>query len=194
MSNVRRKLGPLTVDIPAIIIGVQILLKGSEKLADFGHHPFLVTSLLLLGGFVVVGAFLSLWLEKRIQNAHALFHAAEGVALGLLAIVLLEKGKLRMPLLLLLIALFYLVLGIVESRPPARRAQLVGPMLRSFGWAYLAAGLLLAGSTALGDHNVWAFGTAGFLAIIGAALLLLRPRLVPRLAGPAGGDAQADTH
>jgi hypothetical protein len=186
MRSVRRKVGPLTVDIPAIIIGVQILLKGSEKLADFGHHPFLVTSLLLLGAFVVVGAFLSLWLEKRIRNAHAFFHAAEGVAMGLVAIVLLEKGKLRIPILLLLVGLLYVILGFVESRPPARRAQLVGPMLRSFGWAFLAAGLLLAGFTAFGDRNVWALGTAGFLAIIGAALVLLRPQLAARLAARAG--------
>ena len=186
MSSARRKLGPMTLDIPAVIIGVQILVKGWEKLADFGHHPFLVTLLLLLGGFVVVGAFLTPWLEKRIPNAHALFHAVEGVAISLSAIVLLEKGKLRIPILLLFVGLLYVILGFVESRPPARRAQLFGPMLRFFGWAFLAAGLVLAGFTAFGDHNVWALGTAGILAIIGAALVLLRPRLARRLAERAG--------
>jgi hypothetical protein len=88
----------------------------------------------------------------------------------------------------------YVVVGIVESRPPARRAQLKGPMLRSFGWAFLAAGLLLAGFTASQDRSVWALGTAGFLAIIGATLVLLRPRFAPSLAEAAGRGPERDTH
>jgi hypothetical protein len=192
MSTIRRKLGPLTLDIPAVIVGVQILLKGWEKVADFGHHPFLVSLLLFLGGFVMVGAFLTLWLEKRIENAHALFHAAEGIAMSLSAIVLLEKGRVRIPLLLLFAGLCYLVIGIVESRTASQRARLAGPMVMSFGCAFLAAGLILAGVTALHDRNAWALGVAGILVAIGATFLLRRRAMTAALSAAGGHAPEAD--
>jgi hypothetical protein len=193
-KSVRRKLGPVTLDIPAVIIGVQILLKGWEKLADFGHHPFIVTVLLLLGSLVTFGAFVTLWLEKRLKSAHALFHVAEGVAISLSAVVLFEKGKLRLPLVLLLAGLCYIVAGIVESRPPARRAQLAGSMMRAFGWVFLAAGLALGASTAFHGRDVGALGAAAVITGVGVALLLLRPRLAPRTPEPADGEPAAETH
>jgi hypothetical protein len=192
MSTIRRKLGPLTLDIPAVIVGVQILVKGWEKLADFAHHPLIVSLLLFLGGFVAVGAFITLWLEKRMENAHALFHAAEGIAMSLSAIVLLEKGKVRIPLLLLFAGLCYLVVGIVESRPPSQRARLAGPMAMSLGCAFLVAGLILAGVTAFHDRDVWAFGVAGVLVAIGATLLFRRRAMTAALTASGGHAPEAD--
>ena len=141
MSSLKRKIVLLTLHIPVVIIGVGIPLKGMEKLERLGHHPVVVTILLLLGGFVVLGAFLAFWLEKRIENAHALAHAAEGVAMSLRRFVLFEKGKLRMPLLLLFVGFLFVVIGYVESKPQEQRERLTGPVLKGTAWAALAGGV-----------------------------------------------------
>ncbi len=193
MNGAQRKLGSLTFDIPAIFIGLKIIIEGVERLEGFEHHPLVVSSLLLLGVCVLAAAFLPLWLEKRLRSAHALFHLAEGVAITLSAILLLEKGRLRIPMVLLGAGLLYVVAGYLESRPPARRQQLAGPMLAGIGWFILAGGVVLAGFTAFGDRDPWAFGTSGLLVVIGTAMLLARPRLL-RLPRPAthavGGESE----
>jgi hypothetical protein len=183
MSGKTRKAWQWAVDLPALIIGVQILTKGWIKLDDFAHHRMLVACLLLTGAFVIVGSVLTVWLEKRIAHAHALFHAAEGMAFGMSAIILFEKGKLRMPLLLLFIGCVYLVLGafgFLESRIDTRQKERLAALGRLvLAAAFLAAGILLAGFTAAGDRNVWAFGTSAVLAaigMVGLVLLLVRRR------------------
>ena len=178
MTTAHRKLGPLTLDLPAAFIGVQILLKGVEKLDSFGHHPLLVASLLLLGGIVLVASLLPLWLEKRFHRGHALFHLAEGVAMNLSAILLFEKGKLRIPVILAFIGLVYVAIAFLESRPLAQRERLAGPMLKGTGWAFVAGAFMLAGFTASRDHDVWAYGAAGLFLAVGSALLLAAPRLL----------------
>jgi hypothetical protein len=179
MSSVRRNLGPLTLDVTGLIIGVQILVKGWDKL-EAGHHPLLVPFLLFLGALVAVAAFLTLRIEKRTESAHALFHVAEGVAIVLSALALIEGGQLRIPLILLFAGLGYAVLGVVESQPADRRARLVGPLRTSFGCASIVGGIVLAWLAAYGDRSVWAFAVAVVLAGTGGALMLWR-----RASGPA---------
>jgi hypothetical protein len=183
MSGKTRKAWQRAVDIPAVIIGVQIFTKGWTKLDHFGHHPMLVAFLLLTGAFVIIGSIVTAWLERRIAHAHALFHAAEGMAFGVSALILLEKGKLRMPLLLLFIGCVYLVFGVfgfLESRTDARQKERLAALGRLvLAVAFLLAGILLAGSTAAGDRDVWAFGTSALLAaigVVGLVLLLVRRR------------------
>jgi hypothetical protein len=195
MSGKTRKAWQRAVDIPAVIIGVQILTKGWAKLDDFGHHPMLVAFLLLTGAFVIVGSMVTVWLERRIAHAHALFHAAEGMAFGVSAIILFEKGKLRMPLLLLFIGCVYLVFGVfgfLESRIDAsRKARLATLGRLVLAVAFLLAGILLAGFTAAGDRNVWAFGTSALLAaigVVGLVQLLVRRR---RKGGVQTGEGEA---
>lgn len=177
MSTLRRRVGPLVLDVPALIVGVQILLKAWEKLEH--HHALVAAFLALLGGAVVAGAVLTLWLEKRTERAHALFHLAEGVAIGVSALVLFGDGRLRIPLVLLLLGACYLVIGGVESQPRDRRARLVRPLLACLASAFLGGGVLLAGFTAFGDRSIGAFIVAALLAGVGAALLALP--CVPRL-------------
>jgi hypothetical protein len=191
MRSVQRKIGPLTLDIPAAIVGVQILTKGMAKLESLDHHPFIVTSLLLLGGFVFVAAFLPLWLEKRIQHAHALFHLAEGVAMSLSAVILFEKGKLRIPIILAFVGLMYVAVGFLESRSQARRERLAGPMLRGTGCVFLVGGVVLAGFTAFRDQDVWAYSASGLFVVLGAALLLGAPHLLRRVTASAHSAERA---
>ncbi len=190
-GTVRRKLGPLTLDVPAIIIGLQILLKGIDKLEGFGHHPVVVTALLALGGFILVAAFLPLWLEKRVAHAHAIFHLAEGVAMSLSALILFEKGKLRIPVILICVGILYVLVSYMESRPKAQQQKLAGPMLRGVGGAFLAGSLVLAVYTAMHDRDVFAFGAAGLFAIIGGAMLLGLPRALRLRAASEAPEAQA---
>jgi hypothetical protein len=192
MTTAQRKLGSLTFDIPAIFIGLKIVVEGVEKLESIDHHPLIASSLLLLGVLVLAAAFLPLWLEKRLASAHALCHMAEGIAIALSAILQLEQGKLRMPMVLLGTGLLYLVAGYLESQPLARRQQLAGPALGGIACFLLAGGVLLAGFTAFGDRDPWAFGASGMFVVMGTALLLARPWLL-RLPWPAshvtGGEA-----
>jgi hypothetical protein len=185
MASIQRKVGSLTLDFPAAFIGVQILAKGMEKLESLGHHPVLVSSLLLLGGFVLVAAFLPHWLEKHIPHVHALFHVAEGVAMNLSAVLLFEKGRVRIPMILAFVGLLYMVAGYLESRSPAEKERLAGPLLKGIAWSILAGGGILAGFTAWGDRDAWAFGASGFFILVGAVLLVNAPYLL-RMGSKAG--------
>ncbi len=185
MRSMQRTIGPLTLDIPVVLIGLQILLKGIAKLEGFSHHPFIVTSLFLLGAFVLSGAVLPLWLEKHYPRAHALFHVAEGVAVSLSAIILFEKGKLRIPIILLCTGILYVLVGYLESRPQAQRERLAGPMLRGIGVAFLLGGVSLALFTFRGDRDAFALGVAGLFVLIGGTLLLGSPWILRRRAARA---------
>ena len=173
MSSATRKLGPLTLDLPALVIGVQILAKGSDKLEHFAHHPLIVILLFALGSIVVIGSLLSLWLLRRVRSPHGLFHIAEGVAITLSAAVLFESGKMRLPLVLLLSGLAFVVAGVFHCLPPERRERYAGVLQRTFGAVFVLAGLALAVTTALHDADVYALVAAGVIAAIGSAFLFL---------------------
>jgi hypothetical protein len=173
MSSATRKLGPLTLDLPALLIGVQILAKGSDKLEHFDHHPLIVILLFALGSIVVIGSLLSLWLLRRVRSPHGLFHIAEGVAITLSAAVLFESGKMRLPLVLLLSGLAFVVAGVFHCLPSARRERYAGILQRAFGAVFVLAGLALAVTTAFHDADVPALVAAGVIGAIGAAFLLL---------------------
>jgi hypothetical protein len=177
MIGAKKKLGPLTLDLPAFFIGLYILLKGWEKLEHFEHHPLIVSLLFILGGVVVIGSLASHWLEKRVKSPHGVFHIIKGVAIALSAIILFEDGKLRILLLFFLIALVYLTLGVLESLPPSRRERYACVMQRAFGASFVVAGLTLAITTALHDADVWAFGAAALFIAIGVILLITPARI-----------------
>jgi hypothetical protein len=188
MRNVRRKLGFVTMDVWAAFVGLQILSKGIAKLEAFDHHPVIVVSLLSLGAFVLVASLLPLCLEKRLPHAHAIFHVAEGVAMSLSAMILFEKGKLRIPIVFLCAGLLYVVAGYLESRTRARRERLAGPMLKGVGVAITAGGVILATFTLLGDRDAWALGAAAFFVLVGVTLLLAAPLLLRRAAADASSN------
>ena len=189
-SKRMEKLQSLALDVPAAVIGFQILAKAAEKLEGVHHHPLVVAALFLLGGFVLVAALLPIWMRRRLPHAHALFHLAEGVAMSLSALILFEKGGLRIPTILVGAGLLYVAAGYLESRPPGRREQLAGPILTGVGCVILAGGVVLAGYTVFHDKDAWALGASGLFVVIGAALLLLRPRLL-RHAPPPSQQAES---
>ena len=171
--------------IAGVAVGVQILLKAVDKLPYFSAHPFLVGFLFLAGTFVTVGSLAHERLERRVRNAHGLFHLIEGAVLVLAAVLLFEKGKLRMPLVLLLAGCLYAVSGAVSYvLTPENRERVGRRFLRSVGVVLLLAGAALGVFTALGDRDPWAFGAAGLFLLVGLSMTLLTDRMLRRFDRP----------
>ncbi len=167
--------------IAGLAVGTQILLKGVDKLPYLARHPFLVGFLFLAGAFVTVGSIAHERLERRVRNAHGLFHLIEGVVLVLTALLLFEKGKHRLPLVLLLVGCLYAVSGAVSYvLTPENRERVGRRFLRAVGVVLLLAGAALAGFTAFGDRDAWAMGTGGLLVGVGLSMTLLTDRMLRR--------------
>ncbi len=187
MTTDRQKRLMRMADIPGLLLGIQILLKGVDKLPDFGHHPLHVSFFLLAGGFVFAGSILHHLLEKRVKNVHALFHLLEGAALATSALLLFERGKLRMPLVLLLLGILYAVLGLVGLRLNRENSERIGRRLfRWVGVVFVAAGLVMAGLNVAHDRDVWVFIIAGIFLASGFVYLLFGNWLTARLGRTAG--------
>ncbi len=171
--------------VAGLAVGTQILLKGADKLPHLSRHPFLVGFLFLAGAFVTVGSIAHERLERRIRNAHGLFHLVEGAVLVLSAVLLLEKGRLRLPLVLLLVGCLYAVSGAISYvLTPENRERVGRRFLRSVGVVLLLAGAALGGFTAVGDRDPWAFGIGGLFVVIGISMALFSDRLLRRFDHP----------
>lgn len=175
MNDTTQKRLARFADLPAMFVGVQVLVKGWDKIEHFDHHPVLVSFLLLMGAIIIIAAAVMIGLNQRMTHtAHAHLHVAEGAALVVSAILLFEKGGLRIPVLLLFIGCAYVLAGYLEyQKPGPRKEHLAIAALRWLGVAFVAMGLLLALYTVNRDRDAWALGAAGVCALIGAALLLL---------------------
>lgn len=171
--------------IAGLAIGTQILLKAVDKLPDFSRHPLLVGFLFVAGAFVTVGSVAHERLGRRVRNAHGLFHLLEGTVLVLTAVLLLEKGRIRLPLVLLLCGCLYAASGAVSYvLTPANRERVGRRFLRSVGGVLLLAGAALGVFTALGDRDPWAFGVGGLFLAIGLSMTLLADRMLKRFDRP----------
>lgn len=169
-------------DIPGILLGIQVLLKGVDKLPYFHHHPLHISFFFLAGGFIVSGSFLHHLLEKRIKNVHALFHLLEGVALATSALLLFEKGKLRMPLILLFLGCMYVVLGLISYRMnEGNRERLGKRLIKWFGLAFIVAGLIALFLNLRHDRNPWVFVIAGLFLACGLFYFLFSNWIATRL-------------
>lgn len=165
--------------VAGLAVGTQILLKAADKLPHFSRHPYLVGFLFLAGAFVTVGSIGHERLERRVRNAHGLFHLVEGAVLVLTAVLLLEKGRLRLPLVFLLVGCLYAVSGAVSYvLTPENRERVGRRFLRSVGVVLLLAGAALGGFTAVGDRDPWAFGIGGLFLVIGLSMTFLADRLL----------------
>lgn len=171
--------------VAGLAVGTQILIKAADKLPHFSRHPFLVGFLFLAGAFVTVGSVAHERLERRVRNAHGLFHLVEGAVLVLTAVLLLENGRLRLPLVLLLVGCLYAVSGAISYvLTPENRERVGRRFLRSVGVVLLLAGAALGGFTAVGDRDPWAFGIGGLLLVIGISMTLFSDRLLRRFDHP----------
>lgn len=155
------------------LIGLGIVIKGWEKAEHFGDYPLLVIFLFLAGLLIILGASFHDRIEKKVPNFSAIFHVLEGSALIASAIILLEKGRSRIPYFLFFIGAVYLILGIVRFfTPEKKREKYLHRLQLVLGVAFLAAAAATLVLNAVFVHIIWMTVTAAALAVAGIILLL----------------------
>jgi hypothetical protein len=182
--------------IAGLAIGVQILVKAADKAEHFAEAPVKIVVLFLLGLFVIVGSAGHRRLEKRVRNAHALFHVLEGAALVVSAFILFEKGRMRLPLVLLTLGLLFGAFGAVAFRiTPENWKSRCRLLMRGIGLAALAGGAALAAFTLANDRDPWAMGCGALSMGVGCLALFHADGFLARMGKKYPGplpEAQPD--
>lgn len=156
-----------------ILVGIPLILKGVDKAEHFHSHPFTVIFLFAAGAFIVVGAALHHRLEKKIPNFTALFHVAEGMALIVSGVALLEKSS-RLPYFLFFIGAVYLGFGAFEFFTDATEKRKLRPFfLTIMGILFLVAAAVFVAFNFFNSGNVWAYISAGIIAVMGFFFLFV---------------------
>jgi len=156
------------------LVGLTLVLKGSDLAEHFGRHPFTVIFLLGAGAFIILNAVFHRRIEKNKPHFNALFHVAEGVFLVFIGFVLLERDS-RQPYFFFFVGVAYLVLGVCELFKAAAAMK----ELPRFFLAILKAVLLATAAVALavnllGANNVRVYFIAAVLAISGMFIMLVQ--------------------
>lgn len=160
--------------ISHFLVGLTLALKGIDKAEHFSRHPFTVVFLFAAGAFIILGAAFQHRIEKKVPNFTALFHVAEGIALILIGLVLLEKSS-RLPYFLFFVGAVYLGIGAFEFFTDAAEKKRLRPVLLAvLGTVFLLAAVVAAAFNFFGSNNSWVFITAGILAVCGLFILLVR--------------------
>lgn len=182
-----KKLSRLT-DLPGLLLGIQVLAKGVDKLPYFDHHPFHVSFFFLAGAFIAVGSFLHHFLEKWVKNVHALFHLLEGAVLAVTALLLFEKGHVSLPLVLLCLGFFYVVVGLVTFRMNEQnRLRLGRALLRWLGLAFLVMGAVMFILNRSHGDDPWVYGCGGLILVLGAFFLFFNGWITEKFPQPNHG-------
>ena len=188
MTADRQKALSRLADLSGVLLGIQILAKGVDKLPYFSHFPLHVGFLLLAGGFVVVGSFLHHFLEKWVKNVHALFHLLEGAVLIVTALLLYEKGHVSLPLVLLLLGVVYAVVGLVSFRMNEQnRLRLGRSLLRWIGLAFLVAGTAMLVLNRQHGDDPWVYGAGGLFLVLGACYFFFNGWIMAKFPKPDHG-------
>ncbi len=168
MGKGRKEIVKWISEFAGIAIGIQILTKAFDKLHYFEESPIKVGFLFVAGIFVIVGSIFHHRLEKRIKNIHSLFHIIEGTVLAISAILLFEKGKIRLPAFILFVGVMYLVLGVIGSKiNDTNYKKYSKPVLRWLGITFVLFGLIAIVINIFNDKDGWVFGVSVLFVLIG---------------------------
>ena len=171
--------------IGGFCLGAQILTKAIDKLPHFSEHPFRIGFLLAAGAFVTAGSLAYHRLERRMPHLHGLFHLIEGCVLAVSASLLFEKGKIRMPLVILFLGILYVVLGATSYWITPRNQDRVGRrLLKWMGAAFLVAGGVACGLNLANDRDGWVFVIGALFLALGLLLTARPDWLMTRFGGP----------
>ncbi|MBP7865632.1 MAG: hypothetical protein KA419_06745 [Acidobacteria bacterium] len=196
MDHKQKKALHVAEMIAGLAIGLQILVKAADKAEHFAEAPVKIVVLFLLGLFVIVGSVGHRRLEKRVRNAHALFHILEGAALVVSAVILFEKGRMRLPLMLLILGLLFGAVGAVAFRiTPENWKSRSRLLMHGIGLAALAGGAALAGFTMANDRDPWAMGCGALTMGVGCLALFHADGFLARMGKKYPGpvpEAQPD--
>jgi len=165
--------------LTGFLLLIQILVGALDNLSLFSRVPVHVT-LLFAAALVVLSALLwRSWLERRVRQVGAFLQLVEGLAVVISALILLDLGKVRMPLFLLFIGLVLILVGLAQYAMRGRGGRQVSRwFLRGMGVLFLLAGGLGLGAVLLTDRDGWALGASSLLLLLGLVFLLLGPRML----------------
>jgi hypothetical protein len=156
-----------------ILIGIPLIMKGIDKAEHFEKHPFTVLFLFACGAFILLGAAFHHRLEKKIPNFYALFHIAEGLALIVTGIALLEKSS-RLPYFLFFLGAIYLGLGAFNFFTDASEKKRLQPLLvTGMGIVFLVAAAVFLVFNYLNSRNSWAYFITAVIALVGIFFLVV---------------------
>jgi hypothetical protein len=160
--------------ISDLLVGFAIVMKGVDKAEHFDRHPLAVIFLFCAGAFILLGALFRHGIEKRLPNFGALFHLAEGLALILVGLLLLEKSA-RLPYFFMFIGVAYLgASGFEWFTTPDQKQRLRSRYLAVLGSVFLLAALVFSAFNFFNSGNTWAYITSGVIAAAGLFLLFVR--------------------
>jgi uncharacterized membrane protein len=155
------------------LIGIPLIMKGIDKAEHFDSHPFTVLFLFAAGAFILLGAAFHHRLEKKIPNFIALFHVAEGLALIVSGIALLEKSS-RLPYFLFFLGFVYLGLGAFNFFTDASEKKRLLPLfMTALGLVFLVAAAVFLVFNHLNSRDPWAYFSAVVIALVGIFILLV---------------------
>jgi hypothetical protein len=175
----------LAEELAGLLIGIQILFKAIDKWPYFSHYPVHVSLLLLAGLFVTLGSLFHHLLEKRVKHVHALFHLIEGLVFMVIALLLFEKGKFRLPAFLFFIGFFYMILGVIGYRINKENYQRLGKLLVTWmGIAFFTFGLVAVVWNWNYDKDPWVFSVAALMVIVGFLYLLFTDWILKKMKKP----------
>jgi len=160
--------------ISHMLVGLVLVIKGIDKAEHYRQHPLTVVFLFVAGAFIILGALFHHPIEKKVRNFSALFRVAEGLALIVVGVVLLEKSA-RMPYFLFFAGALNIGLGVFEFFTSAEDKKRLRPVLLAvMGVVFLGAALVFSAFNYFNSGNAWAYGISGVFAAMGLFLLLFR--------------------
>lgn len=157
-----------SAEFGGLAVGIQILVKAFDKLPYFSHYPLHIGFLFSAGLFVIIGSIFHHLLEKYIKHSHALFHLIEGFVFIISALLLFEKGKIRLPAFIIFIGFIYLLIGVIGYKvSETNYKQISKPLFRWLGITFLLFGFIAMVINWNYDKNTWVFIIASLFVFIG---------------------------
>jgi hypothetical protein len=167
-----------TATLSHVLIGLAILAKGADKLDHWTHAPVRVSAIFAVGLFVLAGGIFHRPLGKKIRNFTSLFHIAEGLALGFAGWIFLETKGSKIPYFLFFLGVVYIAIGLaLFTTGDAEKEKMAKRLSVILGIILIAAAGVTVAVDVVFFRDPWMFVTAGVMAVVGAFLLIIRPRL-----------------
>jgi hypothetical protein len=159
-------------------LGFSILMKAVSKIEDFHHHPLSISFIFLAGAFVIAGAAFRHRIEPRFKKFASVFHIAEGLVLVTVGLILLDKGKVRLPWFYFFAGVMLVVLGLADwFTPEGKHDKVFAFLTRLFGLflSFGAAVVFLLNLFRIPD--LWMNVIGAVFAVMGFVLVFFVPRL-----------------
>ncbi len=154
------------------IIGLGLLIKGIEKSEHFSQHPLSVIFFFAAAGVIIAGTYFHHSIAKVFRKFDAAFFILEGIALFLAGLILLEKAGSKIPYILFLLALVYMMLGgATLYAEEHNREEIFSRLGIVIGYMFIAAGIIMALVNVIWFNSFWMYLTALIILAMGIILI-----------------------